>query len=125
MNSITDEKLIGIPSKTSTVAYYGLLTWWNDSFTIIQKNYIINKYRPMGGGGLLDNNVTGSSVSVINFLIGLQSWFTTLRDENISEKILLKAESLISDNIPLLDIHFLYSCFIEHYYKKKDQPTIL
>jgi len=102
-----------------SLAYYNLLDWWNKDFTNNEKKYILEKYIPMGGAELTKGTIFCSSASAINFLIGLQSWFTTLADESISEKILKKAESLLTDATPILDIHFLYACLIEHYYKKR------
>ena len=121
MNSPIDIYATGIPSEHGNLGYYNLLNWWDKEFTNSQKQYLVVKYKPMGGAGNLETgNIIESSTSVINFLVGLQSWFTNLSDENISEKILLKAESLITTSIPILDIHFLYSCFVEHYYKKRN-----
>jgi len=74
----------------------------------------------MGGGELNKGLILCSSATVVNFLIGLQTWFTTLADEAISEKILKKAESFVTDETPILDRHFLYGSFIEHYYKKRN-----
>ena len=109
----------GTPTDKGSLGYYNLLDWWEHEFTINERLYITEKYIPMGGSELTNGRIIGSSASVINFLTGLQSWFSTLADENIAEKILTKAESLITSDIPILDIHFLYGCLIEHYYKKR------
>src|SRR5260221_11213643 len=107
MNTSIDKYATGIPSEHGSLKYYSLLQWRDEEFTENQKQYIVEKYKPMGGIGLTEGNIMGSSASVINFLTGLQSWFTTLADEIISEKILINAEALITRRIPLLDIHFL------------------
>lgn len=109
----------GIPTDKGNLGYYSLLDWWENEFSNTERLYIIGKYIPMGGGELTKGRIIGSSATVISFLTCLQSWFTTLADEVIAEKILKKAESLISIDTPILDKHFLYGCFIEHYYKKR------
>jgi len=108
-----------IPTDKGTLGYYNLHTWWDTTFTNNEKKYILEKLIPMGGGELTKGTIIGTTTTVINFLTGLQSWFTTLADEAISEKILKKGESLLTDETPILDTHFLYGCFIEHYYKKR------
>lgn len=77
----------------------------------------------MGGGDLTSGQILNASASVVNFLTGLQSWFTNLSDEAISQKILLKAEQLVTPKIPILDTHFLYGALLEHYYKKRKLNT--
>ncbi len=109
----------GTPTDKGSLGYYNLLDWWDSAFANEEKLYIQKKYIPMGGGDLTKGTILGSSATVITFLTGLQSWFTTLADEVISEKILTKAESLLTHETPILDEHFLYGCLIEHYYKKR------
>lgn len=109
----------GSPSQFGALGYYGLLEWWNSEFTVQERANVTRKYIPMGGGGLAEGQVLGSSASVVNFLTGLQSWFTNLSDEAFSERILLKGEQLIKPQTPILDIHFLYGALLEHYYKKR------
>lgn len=109
----------GTPTDRGSLGYYDLLDWWDIDFTNSEKLYILEKYNPMGGGEITKGTIIGSSATVVNFLTGLQSWFTTLADEAISEKILKKAESLLTNETPIIDIHFLYGSLIEHYYKKR------
>jgi len=120
MTSPIDIYKTGTPTDRGSLGYYCLLDWWDKEFTKQEQLYIIDKYKPMGGGELTTGTILGSSATAINFLTDLQSWFTTLSDEIISEKILKKAESLLTGETPILDIHFLYSCSIEHYYKKRN-----
>lgn len=102
------------------IKYYSLEIWWQNSFSESEQKYIIQKYKPLNGNNLIRGVIINSSISDINFLTGLQSYFSTLNDERISEIILKKAESLIQESTPILDIHFLYSTFINHYYKKRN-----
>jgi hypothetical protein len=120
MTSKIDIYKTGTPTERGSLGYYNLLDWWDADFSNNEKLYILEKYIPMGGGELTKGTILGSSATVINFLTGLQSWFTTLADETISEKILRKAESLLTNETPILDTHFLYGCLIEHYYKKRN-----
>lgn len=114
----------GISSDKGSLGYYSLIDWWNNQFSETEQTYILKKNIPIGGSYLTSGTIIDSSASVINFLNGLQSWFTNLTDESISEKILIKGESLINKNIPILDIHFLYGSMIEHYYKKRKIDSI-
>lgn len=120
MTSKIDIYKTGAPTESGNLGYYDLLDWWDCDFSNSEKLYILEKYIPMGGGELTKGTILGSSPTVINFLTGLQSWFTALADESISEKILKKAESLLTLETPILDTHFLYGCLIEHYYKKRN-----
>jgi tetratricopeptide (TPR) repeat protein len=104
-----------IPTDSGSLGHYSLLEWWNNKFSETEQKYISEKY----GSNLISGKIFDSSFSVINFLTVLQSWFTNLSDEKISEKILIKAESLITKNTPILDVHFLYGSIINHYYKKR------
>lgn len=110
----------GIPTDKGSLGYYSLLDWWSDEFSKAEQSYILEKYIAMGGSDLKSGKIIDSSASAINFLNSLQSWFTNLDEEIISEKILIKAESLIKKNTSLLDIHFLYDSKINHYYKKRN-----
>ena len=111
----------GTPSEKGYMGYYSLLDWWENDFTQTEREYVLEKYNPMGGvSGLDSGTMIGSTASALNFLTGLQSWFTTLKDEVISEKILKKAESLLLEKTPILDYHFLYQSLIKHYYKKRN-----
>jgi len=102
------------------LGYYNLLNWWNENFSFAEKEYILEKYIPLGGLELIKGDISGSFATPVGFLTSLQTWFNTLVDEAISEKILTKAESLITKDTPILDIHFLFGAFIEHYYKKRN-----
>jgi hypothetical protein len=120
MKSEIDIYKTGTPSDKGEFGYYNLTDWWDKNFTSDEKNYILEKYIPMGGVELTKGSIHCSSTTVISFLTGLQSWFTTLADEAISEKILKKAELCLTDETPIIDKHFLYGCLIEHYYKKRN-----
>jgi len=119
MTSQIDIYKTGTSTDRGSLGYYSLLDWWQKEFTKQEQLYILEKYKPMGGGTLTTGAILDSSATVINFLTSLQSWFSTLSEEVISEKILKKAESLLTDETPVLDIHFLYSSSIGHYYKKR------
>lgn len=116
----TEKYKTGTPTNKGSLGYYSLLEWWENEFSKNEKTYILENYKPMGGPDLNKGSIFDLSASVISFLSGLQSFFTNLADEVISEKILNKAESLIDDNIPILDIHFLYGSIMKHYYKKRN-----
>ena len=108
------------PNTSGLLGYYHLLDWWKNDFNNDEQLYILARYKPMGGSGLINGTLSSSSASSINFLTGLQTWFTNLTDKVISEKILKKAETLITEETAILDIHFLYNCLLKHYYKKRN-----
>jgi hypothetical protein len=115
----------GAPSQQGYFGYYGLLSWWNTEFTVEEKNKAYEKYKPYGGeSALINSPMLRSTATVVNFLTGFQSWFARPADMEISRKILIKAESLVSENTAALDEHFLYQALIVHYYKlRKTDPT--
>ena len=82
--------------------YYSLIGWWKEIFTRSEQLYIEQKYRPLNLTTLTSDRVSNSSITVINFLTGIQSWFTNLSDESISERILKKAENLLLEETSVL-----------------------
>lgn len=103
------------------VGYHGLSEWWLSEFSDEERNHIVNTYTPMGSGEdiLLKDNIDWSSSSVVHFLYNLAGWFNNKRDRYLAIKILKKAEELISDDTPILDIHFFYQHIIQIHYSNR------
>lgn len=103
------------------IGYHGLSKWWLSEFTDEEKNHIVSVYTPMGSGQdiLLKANIDWSSSSVVKFLQILAGWFDNKNDRGLAIRILKKAEELISDEIPILDIHFLYHQLIKVHYSNR------
>ncbi len=111
-------------TKNSVSSNFNFSQWWQDEFTSEEQSYIIKTYKPFGGSGLNDEKGNLTHKNVVNFLIGLQTWFAKSSDSSISEKILTKAESIISPETPILDIHFLFGALIKHNYQKRHMSVV-
>jgi len=110
------------------IGYHRLSEWWFSEFSNEERNHIVITYTPMGSGGniLLKDNIDWSSSSVVHFLYNLAGWFNNKRDRYLAIKILEKAEKLISDDIPIVDIHFFYQQIIQiHYGNRLIDPNSL
>ena len=110
------------------IGYHDLSKWWLSEFSNEERNHIVITYTPMGSGGdiLLKDNIDWSSSSVVHFLYNLAGWFNNKRDRYLAIRILEKAEKLISDDIPIVDIHFFYQQIIQiHYGNRLIDPNSL
>lgn len=103
------------------IGYYGLSEWWFSEFSENERTHIVNTYTPMGSGKdtLLKANIDWSSSSVVHFLYNLAGWFNNKRDRYLAIKILKKAEELISNDTPVMDIHFYHQHIIRIHYSNR------
>lgn len=103
------------------IGYHRLCEWWLSEFSNEEKNHIVITYTPMGSGEsiLLRDNIDWSSSPVVHFLHNLAGWFNNKRDRYLAIRILEKAEELISDEIPIMDIHFFYQHKIQIHYSNR------
>ena len=74
------------------IAYYGLEEWWLSAFTREEREYIENRYNPMGASSnsLTSGTVLEVSMPVTAFLNGLNTWFRGSKDASIAERIYQK-----------------------------------
>lgn len=119
------------PDIKGLIGYYGLSDWWLSEFTDEERKHIVSIYNPMGWDGedaLIKANIEyyydeeeGRDIngSVVKFLQILAGWFDNKNDRGLAIRILKKAEELISDEIPILDIHFLYYQLIKVHYSNR------
>jgi hypothetical protein len=109
------------PDIKGEIGYYGLSDWWLSEFTDEERNHIVSVYTPMGSGQdiLLKDNIDWSSSSVVKFLQILAGWFDNKNDRGLAIRILKKAEELLNDEIPILDIHFFYHQLIKVHYSNR------
>ncbi len=108
-----------------SIGYFGLENWWISTFSEHERQYIEERFRPLG---LPDNSLTSGCIeytteTVVNFLTALAGWFSKKQDRYIAYKILEKAEQLAADEKRIIDIHFLYSEKIKIYYKDREDIT--
>lgn len=114
------------------IGYYGLEDWWLTEFSDAEREYIENKYQPMGSSpgdkSLTHKKIEWTSASAANFLNGLSSWFTGQNDRDIARKMLDKAQKLTIRTGSLknvLDEHFVLSEQIPIYYRDRNQEGML
>lgn len=103
--------------------HYSLTNWWNDTFTIEEKQRFKELYKPMGGS--YDDLFIGYHEfpkSPVWFLTILAQFASNKADKIISLKFLNKAEEL-SSGCPLIDKHFLYQGLIEAHYKLREDKN--
>ncbi|HEY5592800.1 MAG TPA: hypothetical protein VIK55_17505 [Paludibacter sp.] len=123
----------GRPVIKGLIGYYALSEWWLSEFSEEERNHIENTYTPMGGGGDLLTKVNieywedeeGGDIngSVVKFLWIFAGWFDNKKDRRLAIIILVRAEESLSDEIPLMDFHFLYHQLIKtHYSNRNNDP---
>jgi len=107
------------------IGYFGLQDWWLNDLTTEEQNIILSIYKPMGLGenALTKGRISSTSQTVIGLLTGLSSWFKKQEYRQISYKIIKKAEELVTDKTPILDLHFLYQSKIEIFYRNRDNDA--
>ncbi len=78
------------------LAYYGLQEWWFSSFSDNEREYIDNRYQPMGFQlhSLTKGIISETNISAPEFLNGLKTWFSNTSDPTICERIHLKLISI-------------------------------
>lgn len=85
------------------IGYYGLADWWLSEFTEEERQYIVDRFRPMGTGSGGSSLIKGKIASledtfgehpVTLFLSGLAGWFRSKADSHIAERINKKMREL-------------------------------
>lgn len=109
------------------IGYYGLEEWWLTAFTDTERDYIKEKFKPLGlsGDSLTSGEIGRTNQTAIHFLQALAGWFAKVSERVIARKIIDKAESLKPDESNILDQHFLFSEKIKIYYKDRVNPEFL
>lgn len=119
---------MGIFSKTlragGEIGYFGLDEWWLTAYTAEERDYIEEKYKPMGASRerpLTQGTMTQTTQTAAGLLIGLSTWFVGPADRHLAMRMLKKAESVAGSDV--LDRHLVYSQMIKVYYAERDtQP---
>jgi len=114
------------------LSLFNLTEWWHSTFTDSEKEYIESVYKPFGSdpseklltGSQLDTG-TKTTESSVSLLYGLAQWFNSKKDIDIAKRIIAKAEELLAPDLPVLDLHFLYSTMIRVYYKDRENSASL
>lgn len=115
------------PTPKGLIKYFNLVNWWLATFTVDERKYISQTYKPLGDteDTLTKGDITFISTSASSFLSTLASWFPKEKDKHIAYTLINKAESMSSSAKPL-DLHFQYLTKIQTYYSRRDtDPTAL
>lgn len=85
------------------IGFYGLADWWLSEFTEEERQYIVDRYKPMGTGSGESHLIKGKITSIEDnfgdhpvtlFLSGLAGWFRSKADSHIAERINKKMREL-------------------------------
>ena len=106
------------------IGYFGLTEWWKDTFSEFEREYIGQRFQPIGEppGSLTRGYITSREDTVVSFLRNLAGWFTKDKDRHLAYKLLDKAEELIPESTKTIDAHFLYQSKIMIAYMDRDKP---
>lgn len=106
------------------IGYFGLSNWWNSNFTFEEQNYIALKYHQTCLLTETDIELFLGTApwpqSKLQFVTSLTVGYDNRKNREISLKILEKAEELINDSIPPMDLHYFYQIKIGTYYRQRN-----
>lgn len=82
------------------IACYGLEEWWFSSFSDNKREYIDNRYQPMGAPPhtLTQGKISQREQPTPEFLNGLNTWFRSKNDSAIAERIHQKLIELAKEH---------------------------
>lgn len=112
------------------IKYFHLNDWWMTAFTDQERNYVVERYNPMGSSerSLIEGEITFSSATPGMFLVGLATWFQLPEDRSIAKRILEKSIEFsrnLKSNSDVLDRHFALSTSIPTFYRDREDPEML
>lgn len=104
------------------IGYFNLSDWWLLVFSEDEREYILNKYQPLGSSdsSLIKGEISSTDETAISLLSALAGWFRKEEDRKIGYKILEKAEEMVNGTRNILDIHFLYQVKSQIYYRNRN-----
>ena len=82
------------------IAFYELQEWWFSSFTQDEREYIDNRYQPMGAPPhtLTQRTILKREQPAPQFLNGLNTWFKSSKDSTIADRIHQKLIELAKEH---------------------------
>lgn len=103
------------------IGFFNLTRWWLTAFDEQERSLICNRCTCIGlpGTGKYwyeEAEISSWLESATKAIGGIANMFQKDGERHIAYKVLEKAESLINDETPILDIHFLYMSKIETTY---------
>lgn len=104
------------------IEYYKLQEWWLNALSSEERSTLIGLYKPLGlnPDSLIHGKISSSDQSVVAFLSNLSGWVKQPEYRKIGYKLIEKAESSLSNKIPIMDRHFLYQTKMEIYYRNRN-----
>lgn len=107
--------------------FYGLHDWWEMTFSEEEKKYILKTFKPMGMSSedLIKGDFTDykTSQSRLNFLTMFIGYFQKNEDKYIAHQFISKAEQVLHNNTPIIDLHFFYQQKLQSYYKNRNKDS--
>lgn len=115
------------PQTGGLIRYYGLVGWWNATFTTDERRHIQTVFQPLGSSGekLTHGNISYTSQSATAFLGNLAGWFSKDPDRHIAYRLLSKASETAGQGCSILDLHFLDQQLVQTCYRDRDQQAYL
>jgi hypothetical protein len=111
-------------SINGAIGALGLGDWWSNELTDQDRTDILHGYTPFGlsigsslGSDLIEGNVVLEQGKG-DFLACLAGWFEK-DNPDLTQKILMKAESVANISSSAKEMHFTYQALIQFYYKRR------
>jgi len=106
------------------IGSYRLSDWWLTILSEEERVLIVNLYKPLGfpPSTLTEYDITKPNQSVTMFLINLSGWLSVKKHRKLIEKILDKAQEETIKTNDIYELHCLYGCLINFYYKDRANP---
>lgn len=111
------------PKISGYIGYYGLENWWLTELTEEQRNYLLNTAFGENSFKLTQKTFDTTSQSVLTFFSTMIDWIKK-GDPIIIDRIFDKAESLITEQSNIIDVHFLYSVKVDYYHNLIPEKAI-
>ena len=107
------------PKIEGELGYFGLGNWWLTTFSADERNYIEQKFKPLGGNSrpLTRGKILETTQTASNLLMALAGWFEKVKDFSVGKRIVEKAIETASST---LDAHFAYGQMIKNCYRARE-----
>jgi hypothetical protein len=108
------------PKIKGELGCFGLGDWWLTTFSANERNYIEQKFKPLGGNSrpLTHGKILETTQTASNLLMALAGWFEKAEDFSIGKRIVEKAIQTAGNNT--LDAHFAYGQMIKNSYRVRE-----
>jgi hypothetical protein len=115
------------------IGYFNLEEWWENEFTVEEKETILKLYELPPSENLNDYSknlltelqISETSESRLQFVSNMATWFNKPESFILARKILEKADEFITETQNILDIHFHYQHKIEIFYRNRETGDAL